>query len=94
MSSKGPNRDWKTADWNAGGQLKTLEKEQADLLKSISRHLNELEGYLTQNKTMTAEGAYRCFFETYDNLEDNRQQQRLLLNQSTLKAFTMTPSVC
>ena len=28
---------------------------------------------------MTAEVAYRCFFETYDNLEDNRQQQRLLL---------------
>ena len=28
---------------------------------------------------MTAEIAYRCFFETYDNLEDNRQQQRLLL---------------
>ena len=79
MASKSPNRHWKTADWKASGQLKTLEKEQADLLKSFFRHLNELEGYLTQNKTMTAEGAYRCFFETYDNLEDNRQQQRLLL---------------
>ena len=75
MASKSPNKHWKTANWMASGQLKTLEKEQADLLKSFSRHLSELEGYLTQNKTMTAEGAYRCFFETYDNLEDNRQQQ-------------------
>ena len=73
MPSKSPNRHWKTAHWKTSGQLKTLEKEQADLLKS-SRDLNELEGYLTQNKTMTTEGAYRCFFETYDNLEDNRQQ--------------------
>ena len=74
MASKSPNRHWKTADWKASGQLKKLEKEQVDLLKSFSRYLNELEGFLTQNKTMTAEGAYRCFFETYDNLEDNRQQ--------------------
>ena len=87
MASKSPNGHWKTADWKASGQLKTLEKEQADLLKSFSRHLNELEGYLTQNKTMTAEGAYRCFFETYDNLEDNQQQQRLLLKPKYLENF-------
>ena len=87
MASKSPNRHWKTADWKASGQLKTLEKEQADLLKSFSRHLNELEGYLTQNKTMTAEGAYRCFFETYDKLEDNRQQQRLLLKPKYFESF-------
>ena len=87
MASKSPNRNWKTADWKASGQLKTLEKEQADLLKSFSRHLNELEGYLTQNKTMTAEGAYRCFFETYDNLEDNRQQQRLILKPKYFESF-------
>ena len=87
MSSKSPNRHWKTADWKASGQLMTLEKEQADLLKCFSRHLNELEGYLTQNKTMTAEGAYRCFFETYDNLEDNRQQQRLLLKPKYFESF-------
>ena len=87
MASKSPNRHWKTADWKASGQLKTLEKEQADLLKSFSRHLNELEGYLTQNKTMTAEGAYRCFFETYDDLEDNRQQQRLLLKPKYFENF-------
>ena len=78
MASKNPNRNWKKADWKESGQLNTLEKEQADLLKSFSRHLNELEGYLTQKK-MTAEDAYRCFFETYDKLEDNRKQQRLLL---------------
>ena len=87
MASRSPNRHWKTADWKASGQLKTLEKEQADLFKSFSRHLNELEGYLTQNKTMTAEGAYRCLFETYDKLEDNRQQQRLLLKLKYFESF-------
>ena len=86
MASKSPNRHWKTADWKASGLLKTLEKEQADL-KSFSRHLNKLEGYLTQNKTMTAEGAYRCFFETYDTLEDNQQQQRLLLKPKYFENF-------
>ena len=87
MASKSLNRHWKTADWKASGQLKTLEKEQADLLKSFTRYLNELEGYLTQNKKMTAEGAYRCFIETYDNLEDNRQQQRLLLKPKYFESF-------
>ena len=87
MASKSPNRHWKTADWKASGQLKTLEKEQVDLLKSFSRYLNELEGFLTQNKRMTAEGAYRCFFEIYDNLEDNRQQQRLLLKPKNFESF-------
>ena len=87
MASKSPNRHWKTAEWKASGQIKTLEKEQADLLKSFSRHLNELEDYLTQNKTRTAEGAYRCFFETYDNLEDNRLQQRLLLKAKYFENF-------
>ena len=75
MASKSPNRHWKTADWKASGQLKTLEKEQVDLLKAFSRYLNELEG------------AYRCFFETYDNLEDNRQQQRLLLKPKYFESF-------
>ena len=36
---------------------------------------------------MTAEGAYRCFFETYYNLEDNRQQQRLLLKPKYFESF-------
>ena len=42
--------------------MKTLEKEQADLLKLFSRRVTEIEGYLTQNKTMTAESACRVFF--------------------------------
>ena len=42
---------------------------------------------MTQNKTMTAESAYRIFFETYDNLEANRKQQRLLLEPKYLEAF-------
>ena len=36
---------------------------------------------------MTAEDAYRCFVETYDNLEDNRQQQRLLLKRKYFESF-------
>ena len=36
---------------------------------------------------MTAESAYRVFFETYDNLEANRKQQRLLLKPMDLEAF-------
>ena len=87
MACKSSNRHWKTADLKASGQLKTLEKEQVDLLKSFSRHLKELEGYTTQNKTMTAEGAYRCFFETYENLEDKQQQQRLLLKPKFFESF-------
>ena len=87
MAGKSPDRHWKTADWKASGQFKTLPNEQADLLKSFSRHLNELEGYLIQNKTITAEGAYRCFFETYDNLDDNRKQQRLLLKPKFFENF-------
>ena len=87
MTSKSPSRHLKTVDWKTSGQLKTLEKEQADLLKLFSRHVTELEGYLTQSKTMTAEIEYRGFFETYDNLEANRKQQRLLLNPKYLEAF-------
>ena len=49
---------WKIVDWKTSGQLKTSEQEQADLFKLFSRHLNELEGYLTKNKTMTVESAY------------------------------------
>ena len=87
MASESPNRHLKTADWKMSGQPKTLEKEQADLLKSFSRNLKELEGFVTQNKTMTAEGAYRCCFKTYDNLEDNRQQQGLLLKPKFFENF-------
>ena len=64
LVSKYPSRHWKTVDWKTSGQLKTLEKEQAHLLELFARHLTELEGYLTQNKTMNVESAYRGFFET------------------------------
>ena len=53
----------------------------------ISRRVTELEGYLTQKKTMTAESEYRGFFETYDHLEANRNLQRLLLKPKYLEAF-------
>ena len=33
MNSKSPSRHWKTIDWKTSVELKTLEKEQADLLK-------------------------------------------------------------
>ena len=36
---------------------------------------------------MTAESAYRGFLETYDNLEANRKQQRLLLKPKYLETF-------
>ena len=36
---------------------------------------------------MTVEGAYRCFFETYDNLEDNRLLQRLPLKPKCFENF-------
>ena len=36
---------------------------------------------------MTAECAYRCFFETYDKLEENRQQQKLLLKPKYFESF-------
>ena len=87
MTGKSPSRHWKTIHWKSSGQLKTLEKEKADLLKLFSGHLTKLEGYLTQKKTMTAESAYRCFFETYDNLEVNRKQQKLILKPKYLEAF-------
>ena len=87
MTCKSPKRYWKTVDWKTSGQLKTLDKEQADLFKLFSRHLTDLKGHLTQNKTMTAESAYRGFFETYDNLETNRKERMLLLKPKYLEAF-------
>ena len=44
-------------------------------------------GLPTQSKTMTAKRAHRGFFETYDNLKDNRRQLRLLLKPNYLEAF-------
>ena len=36
---------------------------------------------------MTVKGAYRCFVETYDNLEDNQKQQRLQLKPKYFENF-------
>ena len=36
---------------------------------------------------MTAESAHQFFFETYDSLEDNTRQQRLLFKPKYLEAF-------
>ena len=86
MASKSPSRHWKTVDWKASCQLNTLEKNQIDLLKLFSRPLTELEGYLI-HKTRSAESACRCFFETCNNLKENRQQQILFFKPKHFEKF-------
>ena len=79
MTGKSPDRQtWKT-DRRVTGQFKQLEKEQKDLLKQFSRYQAELEGYLAQKKTMTGIQAYKCFYETFDRLAENRSDQLELL---------------
>ena len=88
MTSKSPNKHWKAFDWKSRGQLRTLEKEEADVLELLSRHLTELEVYLTKKKTVAAERAYRCFFEVHYKLEHNRlQHQGLLLKPKFFENF-------
>ena len=87
VASKSPSRHWKTVNWKTSGQWKTLEKEQADLLKLFSGRVTDQEGYLTQNETMTADSAYRGFFEKYNNLEAIRKQQKLLLKPNYIEAL-------
>ena len=69
------------------GQLKRLESQQVELLKTFDRHLPDVEKHLAQNKTVHAERAYRWFFETYDELEKNRRQQRQFLKPKYLESF-------
>ena len=38
-------------------------------------------------KTVSAARAYQCFFEIYDELEENKLQQRLLLKQKFFENF-------
>ena len=64
-----------------------LEREQVDLLKTFDRHLADVESHLAQNKTVSAERAYRCFFETYDEPEDKRHQQRQCLKPKYSDSF-------
>ena len=79
MAGKSPDRQtWKT-DRRVAGQFKQLEKEQKDLLKQFSRYQAEQEGYLAQKKTMTGIQAYKCFYETFDRLAENRSDQLELL---------------
>ena len=40
---------------------------------------------MTKNKAMSAESAHQGFFETYNNLEANRMQQKLLLEPKFLE---------
>ena len=87
MAGKRPDRHWKTTDYKMSGQLKKLEKEQTELLKTFDRHDADVKAQLAQNKTVTAERVYRSFFETYDELEENRQQQRQLLQPKYLENF-------
>ena len=87
MAEKSPNRDWKTADYKMSGQLKTLESEQAELLKTFDGHLADVKSQLAQKKAVSAETPYQCFFKTYDELDGNREQQRLILKPKYFKIF-------
>ena len=87
MAGKSPDRQtWKT-DRRVAGQFKQLEKEQKDLLKQFSRYQAEQEGYLAQKKTMTGIQAYKCFYETFDQLEENRSNQMKLFNPKYQEPF-------
>ena len=68
-------------------QFKRLEREQAELLKTSDGHLDDVKSLLAQKKTVSTERAYQCFFETYDELEENRQQERLLLKPKFFEIF-------
>ena len=75
MAGKSPDRHWKIADYKMSVEFKRIENEQAELFKTFDRLLADVESHLAQNKAVSAERAYRCFFETYNEFEENRQQQ-------------------
>ena len=87
MTGKSPDRHWKMTGYKISGQLKRLECEPAELLKIFDGHLADVKSQLAQKKTISAERAYKCFFQTYDELEENRKQQRLLLKQKYFDKF-------
>ena len=66
-------------------QLKRLESEQVELLKGFDISLSDMENHLAQNKRVPDKEACRCFVETYNELEKNRQQQRQLLKLKHLE---------
>ena len=69
------------------GKLKKLESEQTELLKKIDKHLADVKSQLAQKKTISAVTAYQCFFETYDEIEENRKQQWVLLKPKYSEIF-------
>ena len=87
MTGKSPDRKWKTSDYKMSGQLKRQESEQAKLIKTFDGHFADVKSQLAQKKTVSAERAYQCFFETYDELEENRQQQKLILKRKYFENF-------
>ena len=93
MAGRSPDRHWKTTDYKMSGQLKILETEQAELLKTFDGHLADVKNHLAQKKTVSVEKAYQRFFETYDELKENRHQQKLLLKPKFFKVLTMTPII-
>ena len=87
MAGKSRDIHEKRANCRTSGLLKRLEREQAELLKTFDRHLDDVKSLLAQNKTMSAERAYRYFFEISDDLVQNKQQQRHLLKLIFLEVF-------
>ena len=87
MSGRSPNKHWKTADYKMSGQLMRIEREQAELLKTFHGHITDVKSQLAQKKTISAERAHKGFFETYDELEENRKQQNFLLKQKYFEKF-------
>ena len=87
MAGKSPDRHWKTTDYKMSGQLKKLENEQDDLLKTFDGHLADVKIHLAEKKPIPLEKDYQFFFETYDDLKENRKQQRQHLKSKYLESF-------
>ena len=66
----------KTADDKLSGQSKRLEGEEIEMLKSSDWQLVDVKSHVAQNKTVSADGAFWCFFEIYEDMEENRKQRR------------------
>ena len=60
MTGKNPDRHWKWADYKISGlEIKRLEIEQDELLKTFDGHLADVKSQLAQKKTISAERAYK-----------------------------------
>ena len=87
MAVKSRDINWKTADYKMSGQLKRIESEHPELLKTFDGHLADVKNQLAQKKTISAERANQCFFKTYNELEENRKKQRILLQTKVFRNF-------